>query len=98
MAQPSRQPSKPISMNPLWSLIWVTCSWMASHLALSGAPDTSIQVVICSSGTSILAANSSISAICSGVASSAGAHHGFWPASTIRALIFSRTDAGIAWM
>ena len=66
-------------MNGLSSLIWVTCSWIASHLASSGAPETSTQVVISSSGTSILAANSSNSAICSGVASSGGDQHGFWP-------------------
>ena len=64
-------------MNGLSSLIWVTCSWMAAHFASSGAPDMSTQVVIDSSGTSILAANSSNSAICSGVASSGGAQHGF---------------------
>ena len=42
----SRQPSSPSSMNGLSSLIWVTCSWMAAHLASSGAPRMSSQVVI----------------------------------------------------
>ena len=28
-------------MNGLSSLIWVTCSWIASHLASSGAPEMS---------------------------------------------------------
>ena len=43
-------------MNGLSLLIWVTCSWIAAHLASSGAPSMSIQVVIDSSGTSIFAA------------------------------------------
>ena len=43
-------------MNGLWSLIWVTCSWIAAHLASTGAPEMSSQVVIVSSGTSIFAA------------------------------------------
>ena len=74
LAAPARRasPSSPRSMNGLWSLIWVTCSWRAAHFASSGAPATSTQVVIDSSGTSILAANASNSAICSGVASSGG--------------------------
>src|SRR3954466_16198022 len=85
-------------MNGLASLIWVTCSWIAAHFASSGAPETSTRVVIISSGTSIFEANSSNSAICSGVASSGGVHHAFWPTSTIFSFIFSRTDRGIAWM
>ena len=85
-------------MNGLSSLIWVTCSWIASHLASSGAPETSTQVVIVSSGTSIFAANASNSAICSGVASSGGAQNDFLPSSSICAFIRSRTDAGIAWL
>ncbi len=81
-------------MNGLSALIWVTCSWIASHFASSGAPETSTQVVINSSGTSIFAANASISAICSGVASSGGAQNGFMPELLHAcASIRSRTDA-----
>ena len=83
-------------MNGLSSLIWVTCSWIASHFASSGAPETSTQVVTVSSGTSILATYASNSATCSGVASSGGAQNDFSPSSSIRASIRSRTDAGIA--
>jgi hypothetical protein len=54
--------------------------------------------VISSSGTSIFAADSSNSAICSGVASSGGDQNDFLPSSCIFALIRSRTDFGIAWM
>ena len=84
-------------MNGLSSLIWVTCSWIASHLRLErGAGDVDPGRDR-SSGTSIFAANSSNSAICSGVASSGGAQNGFAcrAPSSARA-IRSRTDAGMA--
>ena len=84
LVAPSRPASRrsPSSMNGLSSLIWVTCSWIAAHLASSGAPATSIQVVIDSSGTSIFAAYASNSAICSGVASSGGYQNELWPSSS----------------
>jgi hypothetical protein len=83
-------------MNGLWSLIWVTCSWIAFHFASRGAPATSTHVVTCSSGTSIFAANASISSICSGVASSGGCQKLFFPSSVRRASMRARTEAGIA--
>ena len=83
-------------MNGLSGLIWVTCSWMAAHLRSTGSPEMSSQVVTWSSGTSILAANASNSASCSGVASSGGSQKDFCPASLSCSDIFVRTDAGIA--
>ena len=47
LVRPASPPAvEPERMNGLSSLICVTCSWIASHFASSGAPETSIQVVI----------------------------------------------------